>query len=99
MYATGLYTQEDERKIEEKAFLFRPSENLLGYSLNFCKKNTIIIIIVIYKIPKKEKFLKFLILDKKTKKKERSRAIMHPSISMPLIMVIELSGEQMEIWE
>ena len=93
MYATGLYSQEDERKIEKKAFLFRSSENLLGYSLNFCKKNTIII--VIYKIPKKEKFLKFLILDKKQKRKKE--AIMHPSFSTPLIMVIELIGEQMEM--
>ena len=53
------------------------------------------IIIVIYKIPKKEKFLKFLILDKKQKRKKE--AIMHPSISTPLIMVIELIGEQMEM--
>ena len=70
MYATGLYSQEAERKIEKNAFLFRHSENLLGYSLNFCKKNTLII--VIYKIPKKEQFLKFFILEK-----ERNRAIMH----------------------
>ena len=28
MYVTGLYSQEDERKIEKKAFLFRPSQNL-----------------------------------------------------------------------
>ena len=57
MYAPGFYSQEAERKIEKNAFLFRHSENLLGYSLNFCKKNTLII--VIYKIPKKEQFLKW----------------------------------------
>ena len=68
MYATGLYSQEDERKIEIKAFLFGPSENLLGYSLYFCKQNTIVIIIVMYKIPKKEQFLKFLIFNKKQKR-------------------------------
>ena len=66
MYATGLYSQEDKRKIEKKAFLFGPSENLLGYSLYFCKQNTIVI--VMYKIPEKEQFLKFLIFNKKQKR-------------------------------
>ena len=38
MYATGLYSQEDERKIEKKAFLLDPLRIYRGIHLIFAKR-------------------------------------------------------------